>query len=197
MKKGASVTKDQLDSALLDTQKELARAGFWVEGSRILQTEVYWCRFPQFAAHDALGFFFHSTGRLHSMLGFEPGHIYIPKWVLVHGPWQQRGSLRDVVRHEYAHAVAHYYPGLLQQGPRFREVFGGDYFDAGFSDGWESACVSAYATTRPMEDFAETFMLFLRTEGCMPERFSTPSIRKKWKFIRDLGRVVASGGGRW
>ena len=197
MKNGSSVTKAQLDRAALDTQKDLGRAGFWSDGSRLLQTEVYWCQFPQITAPGALGFFFHEMDLLHSMLGFEAGHIYIPKWVLLHGPWQQRGSLRDVVRHEYGHAVAHWYPKLIQEGPRFREAFGGSYADKHFMDDWESDHVSQYASTRPMEDFAETFMVFLRSRGAFPHYFSTPSIKRKWKFIRDLGRVVASGGSRW
>ena len=48
-----------------------------------------------------------------------------------------------------------------------------------------------------VEDFAETFMVYLRSKGTLPECFSTPSIRRNWKFIRDLGRVVASGGSKW
>ena len=197
MKPGASVTLQQVNAATLDTQKELGQAGFWNEGSRLLQTEIYWCQLPQITAPGALGFFFHELDLLHSMLGFEAGHIYIPKWVLLHGPWQQRGSLRDVVRHEYGHAVAHWYPKLIQEGPRFREAFGGSYADKHFMDDWESDHVSQYASTRPMEDFAETFMVFLRSRGAFPHYFSTPSIKRKWKFIRDLGRVVASGGSRW
>ena len=197
MKKGSSVNKKQLDCAVVEIQEELYRAGFWNEGCRLTRTEVYWCRFPQIVAPDALGFFFHGTDRFQSLLGYETGHMYIPKWVIIHGPWQQRGSLRDVVRHEYGHALAHYYPVLIQQGSRFREAFGGKYLERYFSRNWESEHVSRYATSRPAEDFSETFMFYLRSGGRLPERFSTPAIRRKWKFIRDLGRVVASGGRRW
>lgn len=197
MKKGSSVTKEQLDLAVLNTQEELYRAGFWSEGSRLTLAEVYWCRFPQVTAPSASGFFFHEVDPIHSILGFETGHIYIPKWVLLHGPWQDRGSLRDLVRHEYAHAVAHYYPSLIQQGSRFREAFGGGYWSEVAFEYEPEFFVTKYAATRPMEDFAETFMFYLRSSGLLPERLSTPSIRRKWKFIRNLGRVVASGGRRW
>ena len=196
MKNGSSVTKAQLDRATLDTQKELFHAGFWNEGGRLQQTEVYWCRFPQITVPDALGFFVAQSHFLHSIVGYEVGHIYIPKWVLWHGRRQQRGSLRDILRHEYGHAVAHYYPALIN-GKRFQEVFGGKYNDDDFSEDWDGDFVSDYATTCPMEDFAETFMVFLRTKGSLPLRFATPSIKKKWKFIRDMGRVADSGGSRW
>jgi len=197
MKNGSSVSKEQLDLAVINTQDELYHAGFWNEGSRLLQTEIFWCKFPQITNPEALGFFTHGTNAFDSLIGVESGHIYIPKWVLFHGPWQNRGSLRDVVRHEYGHAVAHWYPKLIQQGPRFRDVFGGDYWSEDEFEYDPEFFVSEYAATKPMDDYAETFMIYLRSSGKLPERFATPSIKKKWKFIRDLGRVVSAGGCSW
>ena len=129
MRPGASVTLKQVNSAALDTQKELFQAGFWNEGSRLQNTEIYWCRFPQITVPDAQGFFVARSHFLHSLVGYEVGHIYIPKWVLCHGPWQRRGSLRSVVRHQYGHSLAYHYPALIS-GKRFQEIFGGKYNSA-------------------------------------------------------------------
>lgn len=49
---------------------------------------------------------------------------------------------------------------------------------------------------RSRGDFAETFMVFLRNGGALPVRFYSRVLRRKWRFIADLSRVVASGGTR-
>lgn len=195
-----TITKDQLDTAALAVQGELARAGFWNEGGRLLRCEVYWCARPQFVAADAHGFFFHETSWLSRFQGYEVGHIYIPRWVLAEGFWQKRGSLRDVVRHEYGHALAHYYPALVRRSSRFREVFG-DRYDSGPSASESGRphpdFVSEYAQTMPMEDFAETFMHYLSHGGQRPEQFSSRAIQRKWKFISDLAKTIDSGRCTW
>lgn len=168
MKPGASVNKAQLDSATIATQRELTRAGLWNETSRLMQAEVYWCWLPQVVLPSALGFFIHEATAFDSFLGYEAGHIYIPQWVLGHGPWQQRGSLRDVVRHEYGHAVAHYYPRLIQRSSHFSKTFGGRYANPTPGKGTDCDYVSSYAKTCAAEDFAETFMFFLRHAADYP-----------------------------
>lgn len=97
----------------------------------------------------SLGFFVHKTDALHSLLGYEAGNIYIPQWVLSHGPWQQRGSLRDVVRHEYGHAIAHYYSSLIQRSARFSATFGGRYFGKRLTRASHDEFVSRYAEVCP------------------------------------------------
>ena len=197
MKRGSAVSKEQLDRATILVQTELAGMGLWNERSRLLKTEVFWCRFPQITAPAALGFFLHGSNVWDSLIGYEDGHIYIPQWVLLHGPWQNRGSLRNLVRHEYGHALAHEYPQLIQRSARFVDVFGGRYYDGDFPDDWDSDFVSDYASTSPCEDFAETFALYLQKGGILPDGFDYPGIRRKWKFIRDAARIIARGGCKW
>ena len=197
MKFGASVTKARLDTAARDVQNELSRMGLLNEGSRLIRTEVFWCWLPQITMPSALGFFVHETTLIDSVLGYEAGHMYIPQWVLSHGPWQRRGSLRDVVRHEYGHAVAHHYPSLIRRSSRFASTFGGRYGDS--EPGWGDALdfVTDYAATCPAEDFAETFMLFLRHRGKLPESFFSPAVREKWQFVEDLSAAIDSGAKKW
>jgi hypothetical protein len=197
MKSGASVTKEQLFSAALSVQNELRRAGFWQENGRLHRTDIYWCALPQVTMPDALGLFVDKADALHVLLGYKSGHIYIPKWVLRHGLWQKRGSLRDVVRHEYGHALAHHYPFLIQRSRRFSTTFGGHYSGEHQTAPNEQHFVSEYALTSPKEDFAETFMFFLRHKGELPPRLASQVIKKKWRFIADLAEVVGSGGTRW
>lgn len=99
-----------------------------------------------------------------------------------------RGSLRDVIRHEYAHALEHHYPRLTWRSARFRETFG----EGGVDD-----FVLRYARTSPSEDFAETFIGFVRHGGRRPARFSGKTIRRKWAFVREVCRAIRRGKSVW
>lgn len=195
MTKGAFVSQRQLDSAVLDVQAELGRAGLWNEGSRLLQVDVIWCRWPQYVAHDALGFFTHGTWPLAKLFGYKTGHIYIPSYVF--GVWER--SLRNLIRHEYGHAVAHYYPQLIQRSGWFADAFG-DCYSRGYPlPEWQRHprnFVSKYAATEPAEDFAETFRLFLRRAG-KHRATDSRAIRKKWSFIAAAVRAIGEGRSRW
>jgi hypothetical protein len=147
---------------------------------------------------DAHGFFIHEATLLARHLGYHPGHIYIPRWVLSEGLWEQaRGSLRDVVRHEYGHAAAHYYPSLIIRSPRFTEIFGGRYSRHTSIGGPVSDYVSDYAADAPAEDFAETFKVFVRCQGVVPPVYNSHAIRRKWQFVSDAAKIIESGGCRW
>ena len=174
------VSPADLDAALSVVQDELIANGLW---ERVNRTEVFWCRLPQWPPR-AMGFFIHAPHpwipRLAARLGYHVGHIYIP------GPFVARRNLRDVLRHEYAHALAHYRPSV-HRAKAFTKAFGAGYWHATptVAQAERRDCVSAYAQTRPMEDFAETFMLYLRRGGRLPRRL-TARIRRKWAFIAHL-----------
>ena len=60
-------------------------------------------------------------------------------------------------------------------------------------DDWEGRCVSRYAASATQEDFAETFMFFLKYKGKIPARFANkPAIRKKWKAVAEIVRRVTA-----
>jgi len=191
----------QLNSAVSEVQDEFYRLGLWNEGSRLPLTTVYWCQLPQLAMHDALGFFIHKGTYvfghpvIDSLAGYEVGNIYIPQWVLAHGFWKNRGSLRDVVRHEYAHAVEYHYPMLTTRSQRFKTAFSGDYPEEYQKS--KPLHVSDYAATAQTEDFAETFMVYVRHSAKLPSHLNTPHIKRKWKFISELCKAINSGITKW
>ena len=100
--------------------------------------------------------------------------------------WQNRGSFRNVIRHEYGHALAHYYPELIQHSKSFEKIFGGNYYNDEPTQMERAAFISTYACTMPMEDFAETFMVFVRRKGIIPTNILNKKLQAKWKFITDL-----------
>ena len=199
MRPGQSVSFHQLQSAYADVQRELARAGLWYEGARLTRTEVIWCRVPPPDMWDANGFFINGDHRSYRSFGYAPGHIYIPVRIPDQGRRQDRGSLRDVLRHEFGHALAYHYPSLIRRRRAFVLAFGAGYdADWTYPPGEPYDFVTDYAMTSPMEDFAETFAHWLRDPanpvGRLPRfrrnPYGRPSsvLRAKLRFIKALCR---------
>ena len=122
--------------------------------------------------------------------------VYLP----IASLWKDLGTKAnalDVIRHEFGHALADLYPGALKKGGTFRAAFGGSYGGTPAEergvDGWEERYVSEYATSATQEDFAETFMLFVKHKGKIPARFARkPAIRRKWKAVAEIVKRVAA-----
>lgn len=121
--------------------------------------------------------------------------IIIPR----HGFWWfgRQASIEDVFRHEFGHALADLYPEALKKGSVFRKAFGGIYgavpAEERGVDGWEERYVSEYATSATQEDFAETFMLFVKHKGKIPAKFGKcPAIVKKWEAVAEICRRMAA-----
>ncbi len=201
MKRGEPVTLKKLNSAALSVQGELAQLGLWNLAGRLHQTEIVWCPLPFVGKKDlwdAMGVFLHAENSLGKLFGYHAGHIYIPKWIFSQGLWaQERGSLRDVLRHEYAHAIAHYYPLLTMRSRRFEATFGGRYDLDEPVEGTERDYISAYAQDMPCEDYAETFMFYVRLQGRLPVKFRSASIKRKWKFVAGMIEIISSDGCKW
>lgn len=192
MKKGKTITFKQTCDAAYTVQNELESVGLWHEGSRLLNVEIVWCIFPQMKSPSANGFFLHGTSKADRLLGYRTGHIYIPKFVLLQMFWQDRGSLRDVIRHEYGHAFAHYYPDLTILSEEFEKVFGGNYFCVESSYMGPDAYFTEYSRTLPMEDFAETFMVYVRRKGQIPPNIKNRKLKSKWNYVSKLIKSVHS-----
>ena len=177
------VSLTRLNRAVWDVQGELELHGFFDKKLAGIDVYLSWCGF-------AFGWCWYGTS----------GNIYIPAlsfgriYDRIRG--EARTPLRDVLRHEYGHALAHTHRALFCSLP-FKRAFG-SHHDADIRSDYDpERHVTPYAATSPSEDFSEVFMLYLRHSGELPERFDTWRIRRKWKFVRDLGVAVKSGQRRW
>ncbi len=200
MRNHHTVTFPQLASATRQVQNELQRAGLWNEGNRLLKVDV--SLLPTLVSRIAggknvLGFVHMGDPGIFKLLGIQPGHIYIPAkvpgegWSVLWGKDNPRGSLRDVLRHEYGHALAYQYPELVIDSPAFKTAFGGHHDDDTPVAGPDHHFVSVYAQKEPREDFAETFMFYLRHKQILPAKHANRVIAKKWRFIEKLCDRIA------
>ena len=172
------VTMARLNRAASDVQDELIRHGFWDDATA--GPDVYLVPFGaafgwQYYGRDssicipAVG-----LARLSRVFGCE------------------HTSLRDVLRHEYGHVVADVHRGLMRSR-QFRAAFGdGHHWNQGYE--YDPAVfVSEYATKAPAEDFAETFMFYLKHRGVLPGWFRREAIRRKWQFVKAVSGCISLG----
>jgi len=54
--------------------------------------------------------------------------------------------------------------------------------------------VSEYAQDAPREDFAETFMVYVRSKGDVSRLGRTPRLLQKVRFVRQVAAQVAARG---
>ena len=166
------VTLPRLTKAVRQVERELASHGFWNEELAQVEVELV-----------PIGF---------GAYGYYDGTILVPSLSLPKiGDLLSRRytALVDVVRHEFGHALE----DILV------EAFTSDKFDKAFGTPYEYdpvLFVSNYASKNTSEDFAETFMLYLKHGGKIPTRFLTKPIQKKWRFIKWLGRENARRNAR-
>ena len=176
------VTPNRLRSGLLQVRHELRRLGF-------LSPAVSNVRVRLTAFGTAYGYqHYGGSGEIHIPA------VSLSRFSTILGyPYT---SLRDVIRHEYGHAVADQHRGLIRSR-KFSTAFGaGHDFDK--RDAFDPEVhLTPYAAHSPGEDFAETFMIFVRTGGVLPERNGSMSIKRKWRFLNDLSTSISRGRARW
>jgi hypothetical protein len=105
--------------------------------------------------------------------------------------------LTDILRHEYGHALA-YISRRLFRSSWFRQAFGASHEKERASFVYDPRFhVSPYAAINASEDFAETFVLFLRHRGRLPAAHRTPAKQAKWTFIRNVCSALRRGQKSW
>jgi hypothetical protein len=178
------ISMPQLDRAFAKVRSELTELGLLAEGKYLDRIDLMRAALP---AITTMGYVFHDgVGWFTRLIGFREGVIYVPSVAPVQ-PRTPGLTLVDVVRHEFAHAWAWHDPKRVN-GPWFRRTFGARYgkdWPEGEPEFDADAFVSEYATTSPAEDFAETFMTFLRC------RRSLHRFRTHRRLHRKLAAVAA------
>jgi hypothetical protein len=177
------VTLKRLNRAVSDVQGELQRHGFYDEKLAKIDVYLSWCGY-------ALGWCWYGSS----------GNIHIPAVslgkILERVMGAPRTTLREVVRHEYGHALAHTHRALFCS-LKFKRAFG-THHDADLRSEYDpERHVNSYAAASPSEDFAELFACYLCHDGELPERFTFWRIRRKWRFIKDLSVALSRGQRRW
>jgi hypothetical protein len=108
----------------------------------------------------------------------------------------QTCCLTDVLRHEYAHAIADTHRGLFHSTV-FANAFGNSHSSAQKFEYDPYYFVSEYAAKNTSESFAEVFMYFLKYKGNLSAIFDPPPIRRQWHFIKRLSTAMKQGKSRW
>ena len=104
-------------------------------------------------------------------------------------------GLTDVLRHEFAHAIADTHRSLFHSNV-FADAFGNTHSSNKEYEYDPFYFVSTYAANNTSESYAEVFMFFLKYEGHLPTRFDTPPIRRQWHFINRLATAIQQGKSR-
>lgn len=155
---------------------EMAKFGFW--NDRLDEVTVYWVTASWIC------------------YGWYQGDIFIPAITganlsdLIYG---KHTRLTDVLRHEWAHAVADRCPRLMDT-KRFLREFGGAYESRNCVRNYDpDHHLTKYSASMPCEDFAEVFHYYLRHKGRLPVRLAAkPHIVRKWQFVEWLAKRISS-----
>jgi len=189
------VTLEELSAAKRKVRNELKKMGLLVNGSRLDEVECLHERATVEGLEGILGYLgFYHPFELDGDGVFTAegdGNIHIPALFpeILHGERQ----LPDVLRHEYGHALADRYRDFFQ-GEVFKDAFGAKYHSGLALRRCKKSgeYVTGYAMTNKQEDFAETFMFYMKHKGKLPACFhGKKQIEKKWKAIAKIVKGVA------
>ena len=159
-----SITR--LSRAFNVVRDELREVGLLDDGVYLDQIELVRSPLPSIWT---MGYCFHNGVTWLRLVGYQPGTIYIP----INAPVERSSgyTLADVIRHEFGHAWAWLDRKRIDGVPAPEEDF-----------------VSEYAMTRPAEDFADTFMTYLRHRRNLSRFKNQPGLYRKLRAIEVLVR---------
>lgn len=184
------VSFETVEAAFNTVRKELREIGLLSCGSSLDKVNCF---------HERLSIY----GLWHGFCGNAEGlygnakedqDIHIPA-VTRSGLWNgDHRVIRDDVRHEFGHALADKFKNFFRGGI-FKGAFGASYGGKKVFKGgdWTNEYVTEYASKMTQEDFAETFMLYMKHKGKMPARYlGKRAIMKKWKTVGRIIREIAA-----
>ena len=183
-------SSETVSRAYYRVRKELRDIGVLWEGSKLDQVPCFYDPVAPFSALcGVMGWYNRRT----KAISFPS--LYLPVAALVMDI-SRKASAADVLRHEYAHAIADLYERAVSNGT-FRAAFGGasgdDPPERDEAQGNGGGVVSEYAKESTEEDFAETFMLYVKHGRKIPAKYARdPAIRRKWKAVDGIVRRVAA-----
>ena len=175
-------TQAEFKSALYRVRRELKDMGLLFPKSRLSRVKVIYDINGLSGCVGIMGFYDPQTQSIH-IPAFWPAALL---------PWYKGRCLVDVLRHEYGHALEGKFSRFFHD-ERFIKAFGAEYGEIAVSkDGDERNYVSDYARKYTQEDFAETFMLFMKHKGVLPRQFSRrKAIRVKWEAVAAIYQDIA------
>lgn len=179
------ITQAHLDRAVARVQLELVDHGLWTNNVSMVQVNLV-ARGEAYAEYGWL-----TTG--------DAGEIIVralSEAMLIEAKQGTAVPTVDILRHEYGHALANIYKGLIRSR-QFSSVFGASYDNEIRFDYDSTFHVTRYAATNASEDFAETFMFYLKHRGRLSRKHDTQLIRRKWRFIARFCASVRRGNARW
>lgn len=182
---GLTFTHGQLERAYNRVRDELREVRLLVDGRYLDDIECYSHLDPlALIGRECARVYDEGVNWLAGAVGFQPGHIYVftaaPLEAYVPG-----GTLVDVIRHEFAHSWAWRDQPFFRR-PWFRSAFGARYDEGPWDepDPFDSReYVSTYATCQAKEDFAETFMVFLRDRRNLSKYRRRPGVYAKLQAV--------------
>ena len=182
------VSMEDMEKAFNKVRVELQNMDLLFDGSRLDKVDCYHERFSASALYGlaAMGFYDPADQNIHIPAAYPPGLF----------PWIADREMPDVIRHEFGHALADKYRKFFRGGI-FKAAFGASYGEKKVFDGddWSDEYVTEYASTMTQEDFAETFMLYMKHKGKMPARYrGKRAIEKKWKTVAKIVKEIAATG---
>lgn len=178
---------ESANAAFNKVRRELFKLGMFTDAMD--EVEAEWQQFAVGALLNIEYFKRCGLGKP-NVMGFctAENRVCIPEFVL-----GRDCSILDVMRHEFGHACANAYPEIFAS-EEFKRAFGNKYGDFAAIDAgkWKEFCVSEYAAESTEEDFAETFMYYLKHKGKIPKAYGgNKHIKLKWKFIERLAGKIS------
>lgn len=182
--KNLHVSLDQLTSSWNKVRRELWAMDFLVADSPLDEVEYFleppWTSGGIRGLGKVMGLYYPMS------MGGGDGNIHVPAICSAAILGYEPRIMVDVLRHEYGHALEDKYPRYFH-GREFKRVFGKEYGTERSGDEEADHFVSDYAMESTQEDFAETFIYYMKYKGEIPKKWSSNrAICAKWTFIDGL-----------